>query len=125
MHGNSVSYLQDYPVTMKQLFFFLLAISLFSCEDENAPNDCLADMLAQYDMVAYTGQQEGECANFLTMYVLFGKQYFQLGNPCAMMIFNPVNCSGEKICEDGNNTCANTFLKLAEYKGTVGIRLSE
>lgn len=110
---------------MRQLLLLLVTFWLFSCEDDAVPEDCVADMLQQHNMVAYTGQEGDTCADFLTLYEFFGKQYFQLGNPCAQMVFNPVDCSGENFCKDASNNCADSFLKLARYKGIVGIQLSE
>jgi hypothetical protein len=78
-------------------------------------------MLKHFDMVPYTGQPLQECTAYLQKYVYQGKDYFQPGNPCADMVFNPVNCQGLPVCGEPSLECMEHFQATAQDKGIVGI----
>lgn len=108
--------------SIRVLSLFLLA-SAFSCEDDCAPvENCLEQVLDEYDMAPYKGEEVG-CKFFLSMFTFDGKQYFRRENHCADMISFYVDCDGNKICEDRDQACL-AFEAAATYVGVVGIDLN-
>lgn len=83
-------------------------------------HDCTENMLDKFDMVKYQGE-DPECRNFLELYTLFDKQFFALGNHCADMIFDPIDCDGKSLFRDGNIAEQNLFRNFSKSKGIIGI----
>lgn len=106
---------------MRSASLFLVAIFLFSCDDDSKSDTCESGMLKHFDMVPYTGQQIPECTSYLQKYVYQENDYFQVGNPCADIVFNPVNCLGITVCEEPSLECMEHFQATAQYEGIVGV----
>lgn len=94
------------------LLLFLAA----ACSEEPA-TDCIADKLAEFDMVEYQGQ-EMSCKLFLTLFYYNEKQYFLLGNHCADMATCPFDCDGNELCESAE---ATDFNQNAVQLAIIGI----
>ncbi len=71
-------------------------------------------------MVKWEGQDIG-CEFFLVLYEYRNKQYFVLDNHCADLISNPVDCNGNKICNDIQDFDCRNYYKESKRIGIVGI----
>lgn len=98
------------------LMFFLISCS----ENETIEFDCIETKLEQLEMVEFSGQDIG-CKYFLELYNNNNKQYFLLGNHCADMISYPIDCNGNKLCKNGEDSKCRDFYKNANRIGIVGI----
>lgn len=81
----------------KTIITGLAFLILFAgCEKKSEPNNeaCIEAFLKANNMVRYTGQTLS-CTLFASLYELDGQPYFALGNHCADMIFQPVDCNGK------------------------------
>jgi len=100
----------------------ILIIALFaSCTKEEVRQDaCLDQVLEVYDMVRYDGR-DIECEFFLTEYLLNNQRVFVLGSHCADVIVVPVDCGGQDLCEEWEESVCLEFPLNATRIGFVGI----
>ena len=110
--------------TLLRYASIILSLNLvFSCEDCDTVKNCVDQVLEIKGMVKYD-QQELGCSTFLELYKFNGRQYFYLRNHCADMITYPFDCSGNQLCEIGENQNCIDFYETAEYIGIVGIKIN-
>ena len=104
-------------------FIFLILVLIINCsKNDEIEMNCLNDMLSDFDMTKYQGQDIG-CNFFLELYHYNQKQYYLLGNHCADMISYPTDCEGNKLCENGDDNKCGRFYENAVRIEIVGIRL--
>jgi len=103
-------------ITILILMFFTISCS----SDENTELDCINSKLEEFDMIEYSGQ-ELSCKSFLELYKFKNKQYFLLGNHCADIISNPIDCDGNILCGNEDNSECEEFFINANLIGIVGI----
>ena len=103
-------------LTVIMITFLLMGCS----KDENIKSDCIEQMLSESNMVEYNGQEIG-CKLFLELFHYQNKQFFLLGNHCADMISYPIDCEGNSLCEDGEDSECQDFYNNAERIGIIGI----
>jgi hypothetical protein len=95
--------------------------SILGCsQDDTIEQDCIGSLLENGDMVAYTGQEIG-CNNFLTLYHFENKQYFLLDSYCANIVAYPVDCEGNTLCKNREDSKCKKFYNKAERIRIVGI----
>jgi hypothetical protein len=111
---------------IKQNCYILLVIFLFigfSCDRKDEVtciNNCMETYLKQNNMVSYKGEEIG-CKKFVSLYEYQNKQYYVLGSHCAEIASNPTDCSGNALCDSGNEKVCNDFFANAKHIGIVGI----
>lgn len=94
-----------------------------SCNNLTTEGCCTLSKLKELGMHPYTGKIESsECHTYLFLYFYKNKAYYQIDNPCADIIFNPVDCEGARICDDEENEDCFIFLVNAIPQGTIGIK---
>ncbi|WP_157433468.1 hypothetical protein [Adhaeribacter aquaticus] len=124
--ANKLIYAFSLIMITKLGSYFLLIIFLFvsfGCdkkEEVTCIMDCMETYLEQNKMVSYKGGEIG-CKNFVSLYQYQNKQYFVLGNHCADIASNPIDCNGKTVCGSGNELVCNELFKNAKYIGIVGI----
>jgi len=98
------------------LFSCLLVVFISACKHKENPikKDCIANMLTQKNMIPYGGGEINGCKFFVVLYEWKGEQYFSLGNPCADMIPNAVDCDGIEVTNPN-------FWNQATNLGIIGI----
>ena len=107
--------------TMRYSFVLFLMTFAFACREEcQTPKNCIAEVVLQYNMVKYEGQELG-CRSFLVLYEFNEQQYFLWNNHCTDSVSYPFNCNGESLCENGESSECSSFYKTAKYVGIVGI----
>jgi hypothetical protein len=89
-------------------------------KDDYLKSDCIETKLIELNMTKYNDQEIG-CKCFLELYHFRNKQYFLLGNHCADMISYPIDCDGNKLCENGDNLECEIFYFTAKRIGIIGI----
>jgi len=97
-------------------------VLLLGCSKQLKSIDCTDRILKESNMVEYNGQPF-ECNNFIELFRFRNKQYFVLGNHCADMIVNPIDCNGNTICNKGERMKCNKFFENAVNIGVIGIQL--
>lgn len=96
-------------------------ILLIGCsKDDYIKSDCIESMLIESNMIEYNGQEIG-CKSFLELYHYKNRQFFLYGNHCADMWSYPVDCEGNKLCENGEDFKCRSFYNKAERIGIIGI----
>ncbi len=71
-------------------------------------------------MIAYNGQEIG-CKFFLELYHYQDNDFFLLGSHCADMTSYPIDCEGNVLCEDLEDTICMDFYLNSERIGIIGI----
>ncbi len=108
---------------------WLLVILVFlGCSKEHevvgqvADSECIDAMLSRHGLVPYDGQPL-DCRWFLGMYRYRSRVYFSLGNHCADIIENYMDCQGMAICtqETSRRECRDFRVKRV-YVGIVGMQ---
>ena len=104
------------------ILMMLTMILTVSCtKDEEPETSCLNSKLEEFEMVEYTNQ-ELECKSFLELFHYKNEEYFLLGNHCLDMISYPVDCDGNRLCEEEDESFkCDRFYDKAESMGIVGI----
>lgn len=113
--------MRQQAITSFILIIFVFLFSACDKEEVSCIDDCKDDYLSKHGMVSYSGQEIG-CKTFVSLYEYKNKQYYVLGNHCADMVVYPTDCTGNKLCESGEDNVCKDFYKNAKYIGVVGIK---
>lgn len=111
---------------MKNLFLSILFLVLIfgqGCvKDESSIQDCTNEFLSSANMIPFSGSEITDCTFFAKLFIYQGKQYYVLNSHCADMVFNPVDCAGNELCNTpGNGNQCTDFQEKAEFIRIVGI----
>lgn len=105
---------------VKSAIIIATLFSIGCTEDDSICVDCIESILVERNMIEYNGQ-EIDCKFFLELYHHQNKQFFLLGNHCADLISYPIDCHGNKLCVNGNDSECKDFYDNAESMGIIGI----
>jgi len=103
--------------------FYLItafAFILLSGCSKNEKSDCIESVLNENNMIAYDDQEIG-CKSFFELYEFQNKQFFLLNNYCADIISYPIDCDGNTLCENWEDTNCNNFYANAVKMEIIGI----
>ncbi|MEM9990220.1 MAG: hypothetical protein AAF738_00585 [Bacteroidota bacterium] len=100
---------------LKLITILVIFLSMGCSKDETIKSDCIASMLSENNMIEYSGQELG-CKSFLELFHHKNKQFFLLGNHCADIMTDPIDCEGNSLRRGYKN-----FYNKAERIGIVGI----
>ena len=98
------------------------ALLLASCNNDSnlSREECIATVLSKFDMEPYQGQAIS-CEFHLIEFEYKSASYFMLASYCADIVASPVDCEGNKICDNNIMDDCTTFFEKAVEKGIVGI----
>ena len=106
-------------------FYFFLGIALFflsACTKIDNHEDCRNNILRVLDMETSQDSCYMDNKDYLFEYTLNGHNFYYIQNvmDCEVVYYSPIDCHGNNLCSEGDESCYNPYWQNGSEIGIVG-----